>query len=132
VISSKNLEKILKDLTEAIGKINIDLYRVKRSQILDELDELRKEKNPYNIYNSKISKEEKFIDYPIEDKINIIGNQNLQREKVLAPVKKLPQYQEGSQIIIVRDENLEKKAGGYNMDSLYKNLYQYALLGFKK
>lgn len=132
MISSKNLEKILKDLTEAIGKINIDLYRVKRSQILDELDELRKEKNPYNIYNSKISKEEKFIDYPIEDKINIIGNQNLQREKVLAPVKKLPQYQEGSQIIIVRDENLEKKAGGYNMDSLYKNLYQYALLGFKK
>lgn len=122
----------MKELTDSIGKLNIDLYRVKRSQIIDELDELRKENNPNNKYNSKISKDEKFIEYSNEDKINIMGNQNIQREKNLQPIKRYPQYQEGSQIKIVRDENLEKKAGGYNVDILYKNLLQYALLGLKK
>ncbi len=121
----------MKELSDSIGKLNIDLYKVKRSQIIDELDELRKENNPNNKYNSKISKDEKFIEFPNEDKINIMGNQNLQREKILQPIKRYPQYQEGSQIKIVRDENLEKKAGGYNVDILYKNLLQYALFGLK-
>jgi hypothetical protein len=61
-----------------------------------------------------------------------MGNQNIQREKNMQPIKRLPQYQEGSQIKIVKDENLEKKAGGYNVDVLYKNLLRYALYGLKK
>jgi len=99
---------------------------------MDELDEMRRMRNPNNIYNSKISKDEKFIEYPMEDKINIVGNQNIQREKNIQPIKRYPQFQEGSQIKIVRDENLEKKAGGYNNETIYKKLYQYALYGLKK
>lgn len=126
----KDFEKLLKEVSDGLTKTRIDIYRVKRAEEINNLDFLRNEKNPNNIYNSKIIKGEK--EFPMEDKINnIMGNQNSQRERVVQFYRKMPQYVEGATIKIVKDENLETKAGGYNIEFIYKGMLSYAFSGFK-
>ena len=126
------MEKVLKEITDILGKTKIDQYKLKRSDEINILDNIRLEKNPTYLYNSKIGKDEKILETQKEDKMNITGNQVQQRERNVQSYKRLPQYQEGAQIIVVNDKILEYKAGGYNTDEIYRGMLLYALSGLRK
>jgi len=97
---------------------------------MNKLEKMKEKYNPFMIYD--INNKENFIEFDKNEKVlNKIGNQNLQFERNLAiSGKKKPKYQKGAKIDIPKNIDLEKRAGGYNVENIYKEMYNYALHGF--
>ena len=101
----------------------LDWSRVKRSEELKKLENIKNDKDPIRIYNSKIEYVGKVQANVAIPKIgmSLIPNMNYNR--------KLPQLVDNAIVTILRDRNLLIKAGGYNSNKIYSDLSNFSKLG---
>ena len=97
---------------------------------ISKLENLKENYNPLRIYD--INNKENFVEFDKNEKVlTKIGNQNQQFDRNVANSgKRKPKYQKGAKIDIPKNVELEKKAGGYNIENICKEMYNYAMFGF--
>ena len=107
-------------------KEELNMNLIKRERELNNLNRMKKIKDPNNIYNSKfdltndndvadnlmeVEEEEAVINLEIRNNVNNY---------------RLPVYNENGNIVLIRDLNKKIKAGGYDTEKVYESYATYA------
>jgi hypothetical protein len=104
-----------------MGSNKIDWSIVKRNEELRILENMKMERDPSRIYNSKVEFIDKSSTTLPKAGLMLVPNINYNR--------KLPQLVENATITIIKDDELLYKAGGYHFGKIYLDLAKYAKLG---
>lgn len=124
------MDILVEQITQELGRNKIEVNNLKKIEEMNRLENLKENYNPLRIYDA--NNKENFIEFDKNEKVlNKVGNQNQMFERNVANSgKKKPKYQKGAKIDIPKNIDSEKRAGGYNIDNIYKEMYNYALHGF--
>lgn len=113
-------------------KEELNMNLVKREGILNILNKKKKERDPNNIYNSKIDFSQENNDnlMELEEEEEPVINQDLQNinfSKLRSPI-----YHKNANIVIIRNQEKKIKTGGYDVDKVYGYYSNYAKGGLFK